>query len=100
MTILNRSITEIYCDLKHINFGWDAIKRDYKEGLPRTHFTENDVREFFEQLNFLTQVPLAQKTTLKTVEQRFVFYVYEGNEKFKMVVGFMKNNSTIVVTIH
>lgn len=100
VTIAGREITEIYCDLKHIQYGWDAINRDYNQGPSRNSYKEDDVIAFFEQLNTLTQDPIAQMTSLKSVEQRFVFYVYDGNKKLKMVVDLMKNQSTIVVTIH
>jgi hypothetical protein len=100
VTIAGRVITEIYCDLKHIHYGWDAVNRDYNKGPARNSYKEEDVIAFFEQLNTLAQDPIAQTTRLKSVEQRFVFYVYDGNKKLKMVVDLMKNQSTIVVTIH
>lgn len=100
VTIAGKQITEIYCDLKHIQYGWDAINRDYNQGPARNNYKEEDVIAFFEQLNTLAQEPKAQAASLKSVEQRFVFYVYDGNKKLKMVVDLMKNQSTIVVTIH
>lgn len=100
VTIAGRGITEIYCDLKHIHYGWDAVSRDYNKGPSRNSYKEEDVIAFFEQLNTLAQDPIAQTTRHKSVEQRFVFYVYDGNKKLKMVVDLMKNQSTIVVTIH
>jgi hypothetical protein len=98
--IADRTITEIYCDLKHIQYGWDAEKRDYNQGPARNKYNEEDVVAFFEQLNSLMQAPIAQKASLKSVEYRFVFYVYDGNKKLKMVVDLMKNQTTVVVTIH
>ena len=98
--IADRTITEIYCDLKHIQYGWDADKRDYNQGPARNRYSEEDVIAFFEQLNSLVQAPIAQKASLKSVEYRFVFYVYDGNKKLKMVVDLMKNQTTVVVTIH
>ena len=100
VTIAGRVVTKIYCDLKHIHYGWDAVNRDYNKGPARNSYKEEDVIAFFEQLNTLAQDPIAQKASLKSVEQRFVFYVYDGNKKLKMVVDLMKNQSTIVVTIH
>jgi len=93
-------VTEIYFDLKHINHGWDSIKRDYKEGPARQNLTEDDVVAFFEQLATLIQIPFSQRSTLRSVEKRFIFYVYENDKKFKMVVDIMKNEATVVVTIH
>ena len=98
--IAGRSINEIYFDLKHIQHGWNKEKRDYNDGLARNNYTENDVVSFFEQLNTLVQTPLAQKANFKSVEQRYVFYIYDGDKKLKMVVDLMKNQSTVVVTIH
>lgn len=95
-----RIISEIFFDLKHINYGWDQEKRDYKEGLPRQNLTENDVVSFFEQLNYLRLIPRPQETFLKSVEKRFVFNVYDENRKYRMVVDFMKNEITVVVTIY
>lgn len=100
VTVVGREITEIYCDLLHIQFGWDASNRDYNQGPARNNYKEEDVIAFFEQLNTLTQEPKAQTVSLKSVEQRFVFYVFDGNKKLKMVVDLMKNQLTIVVTIH
>ena len=98
--IAGRSINEIYFDLKHIQYGWNKEKRDYNDGPSRNNYTENDVVSFFEQLNTLVQTPLAQKSSLKSVEQRYAFYIYDGDKKLKMVVDLMKNQSTVVVTIH
>jgi hypothetical protein len=100
VTIAGRIVTEIYCDLKHIHYGWDAVNRDYNKGPARNSYKEEDVIAFFEQLNTLAQDPSAQTASLKSVEQRFVFYVYDRNKKLKMVVDLMNNQSTIVVTIH
>jgi hypothetical protein len=98
--IEGRVISQIFFDLKHINYGWDAESRDYKQGPARQNFTEEDIINFFEQLNTLVQMPKAQATTLKSVEKRFIFYVYDGDKKLKMVVDLMKNDATVVVTIH
>ena len=98
--ISGRIISEIYFDLKHINYGWDAEKRDYNKGLPRNNFTEDDVVSFFEQLNTLVTFPKETSPFLKSVEKRLVFYVFERDIKLRMVVDFMKNQSTVVVTIH
>lgn len=72
VTIAGREITEFYCDLKHIQYGWDAINRDYGQGPARSSYREEDVIAFFEQLNTLAQEPKAQAASLKSVEQRFV----------------------------
>ncbi len=98
--INSRKISEIFFDLKHINYGWDKERCDYNHGPRRNSFFEADVVALFEQLNTLVQVPFAQKVNLKSVDQRYVFYVYDGDRRLKMVVDFMKNNSTVVVTIH
>lgn len=50
VVIAERTITEIYCDLKHIQYGWDAEKRDYNQGPARNRYSEEDVIAFFEQL--------------------------------------------------
>lgn len=100
VVIADRTITEIYCDLRHIQYGWNASIRDYNQGPARNSYREEDVIAFFEQLNSLVQAPIAQKASLKSVEYRFVFYVYDGNKKLKMVVDLMKNQTTVVVTIH
>lgn len=100
VTIGERVVTEIYCDLKHINYGWNAINRDYNKASPRSSYKEEDIIAFFDQLNTLAEDPVAQQSSLKNVEQRYVFYVYDGNKKLKMVVDLMRNQSTIVVTIH
>ncbi len=100
VTISGRSIEEIFFDLKHIQFGWDKVKRDYNAGPARNDYTEDDIVDLFEQLNFLVQVPIEQKAKKKSVEHRFIFYIYDGNKKLKMVVDLMKNDATVVVTIH
>jgi hypothetical protein len=61
--IADRSINEIYFDLKHIQYGWNKEKRDYNDGPARNNYTEDDVVSFFEQLNTLAQTPLAQKAS-------------------------------------
>ena len=100
VVIADRTITEIYCDLKHIQYGWNTEIRDYNQGQARNSYNEEDVVAFFEQINSLVQVPIAQKVTLKSVKYRFVFYVFDGNKKLKMVVDLMKNQTTVVVTIY
>lgn len=96
----DREIEEIYFDLLHIQYGWDQIKKDYYQGPARNRFTEVDIVDLFEQLNTLLQIPVEQKAKKKSVESRFIFYIYDGNKKLKMVVDFMKNDATVVVTIH
>ena len=98
--IEGRIVSEILFDLKHINYGWDAEKRDYRSGPARQNYSEDDVVNFFEQLNSLVQIPKSQETNLKTVEERFMFYIYDDDKKIKMIVDFMRNNSTVVVTIY
>ena len=100
LILQGRTISSIFFDLRHINYGWDAIKRDYNEGPPRQNFSEKDVVCLFEQLEALVQIPQEQKSKLKTVEKRFCFYVYEQNKRLRMVVDFMKNEATVVVTIY
>lgn len=100
VTIADRVVTEIHFDLLHIQYGWDKENRDYSKGGPRNSYTEADVIAFFEQLNTLAQTPAEQVVSLKIVDKRFVFYVYDGVKKLKMVVDMMKNSSTFVVTIH
>ncbi len=98
--IEGRIVSEIFFDLKHIRHGWDAEKRDYNIGPTRNNYSEDDVVNFFEQLNTLVQIPRPQEVKLKSVDKRFIFYVYDGDKKLKMVVDLMKNSSTVVVTIH
>jgi hypothetical protein len=100
VSIAGRVVTEIHFDLLHIQYGWNKENRDYNKGSPRNNYTEADVIAFFEQLNTLAQVPEEQIASLKVVDKRFVFYVYDGVKKLKMVVDLMKNSSTFVVTIH
>ena len=100
VTITERVITEIHFDLLHIQYGWDKENKDYNKGSPRNGYTETDVIAFFEQLNILAQAPIEQVVSLKTVEKRFVFYVFDGPKKLEMVVDLMKNSATFVVTIH
>ncbi|MDH4468569.1 MAG: hypothetical protein QE271_10955 [Bacteriovoracaceae bacterium] len=38
--------------------------------------------------------------SLKSVEHRYVFYIYNGDKKLKMVVDLMTNQSSAVVTIY
>lgn len=98
--IAGRVVEEIFFDLKHIQYGWDQSKRDYKQGPARNNYTEDDIIDLFEQLNTLVQTPIEQKVKKKSVEHRFIFYIYDGNKKLKMVVDLMKNEATVVVTIH
>lgn len=98
--ITGRVVYEIYFDLKHINYGWDQEKRDYREGPARNSYSGDEVVGLFEQLNTLVQTPVEQKASKKSVEHRFIFYVYDGDKRLKMVVDLIKNNATVVVTIH
>lgn len=100
LIIEGRTISTIYFDLIHINYGWDIVKRDYNQGYPRQNFTEDEVVGFFEQLDLLVQTPNEQQVKLKSVEKRFCFYVYEQDKKLRMIVDFMKNEATVVVTIY
>ncbi len=100
LIIHGRTISSIQFDLRHINFGWDATKRDYNNGPPRQNFSEDDIVRFFEQLDTLVQVPEEQLSKLKTVDKRFCFYIYEQDRRLKMIVDFMKNELTVVVTIY
>jgi hypothetical protein len=72
VTLLGQDIYEVYCDLKHIQYGWDSVRRDYNQGPPRNNYTEEDVMIFFEQLNYLTFIPVPQRTYLKSVKYRFI----------------------------
>lgn len=98
--ICGRVVNDIWFDLKHIQHGWDKIRKDYNRGPARNNYSEEDVIIIFEQLGALVQEPYVQPTTLKDVEKRMIFYVYDEGKKLKMVVDFMKNSSTVVVTIH
>jgi hypothetical protein len=98
--IADREVTEIYFDLKHIQHGWDPVKKDYSDEPARNSYSEEDIVELFEQLNTLIQTPVAQKTNLSSVAQRYVFYIYDDGKRLKIVVDLMKNESTVVVTIH
>lgn len=86
VTISGRVVEEIFFDLKHIQYGWDQEKRDYKEGPARNTYTEDDIIDLFEQLNTLVQTPIEQKAKMKSVEHRFIFYIYDGDKRLKMVV--------------
>ena len=99
VTILSRTITEIHFDLKHIQHGWDPSAKDYNKGPARNDYSEEDIVSFFEQLNAITQTPRPQPSSLKTVESRLLFYVYDEGKKLKMIVDLMKNNLTVVVTV-
>lgn len=99
VTVLGRTVVEIFFDLKHIQHGWDVERKNYNDGPARNNYQEEDIVAFFEQLNLIEQVPLPQVTKLKTVEHRLIFYVYDEGKKLKMVVDLMKNNSTVVVTV-
>ncbi len=98
--ISGRLVRDIWFDLKHIQYGWDKKRRDYNIGPARNSYSEEDVIMIFEQLKHLEQDPRIQLTNLKDVEKRMIFYVYDEGKKLKMVVDFMKNSSTVVVTIH
>ena len=74
--------TEIYFDLKHIHYGWDNEKRDYKAGPARNAYSEDDVVNFFEQLNILVQRPEIRETKLKDVDKHFIVFIFDGNKKF------------------
>jgi hypothetical protein len=100
VTVFDKVVEEIFFDLKHIQYGWDKDKRDYKDGPPRNHYTSDDIVDFFEQLNTLCQKPKEQICHKKTVKRRFIFYIFDGDKKLKMVVDFMLNESTVVVTIY
>jgi hypothetical protein len=100
VTIAERVIDQIFFDLKHIQYGWDQERRDYKAGPARNNYTEDDIVDLFEQLNTLVQIPIEQKVKKKSVEHRFIFYIYDGDKRLKMVVDLMKNDATVVVTIH
>jgi hypothetical protein len=45
-------------------------------------------------------MPVEQKAKKKSIERRFIFYIYDGDKRLKMVVDLMKNYATVVVTIH
>lgn len=98
--ILDRVITEIHFDLKHIQHGWNKATKNYNTGPARNNYTEQEVIGFFEQLNFLSEVPGPQQTSIAVVDKRFVFYIYDKGKKLKMVVDFMKTEAIVVVTIH
>jgi hypothetical protein len=98
--LCGRSIHEIWFDLKHIQYGWDKERKDYNHGPARNHYSEEDVIMIFSQLETLIRPPFVQKTNLRDVEKRMIFYVYDEGKKLKMVVDFMKNSSIVVVTIH
>ena len=98
--ISGRLIHEIWFDLKHIQFGWDKRRKDYNTGPARNNYSEEEIVIIFEQLGSLTQNPFVQTTNLRNVERRMIFYVYDEGKKLKMVVDFMKNSATVVVTIH
>ncbi len=95
-----RTIVEIHFDLMHIRFGWDKEKRDYKVGPPRNQYSGDDIVALFEQLNALLQKPEEQQVQLKSVENRYIFYIFDEGKRLRMVVDFMKNKATVVVTIH
>jgi hypothetical protein len=95
-----REIQEIFFDLKHIHHGWDKDKRDYNTGAAQNSLSEDDVVSLFEQLGTLSQTPIEQNAKKKSVEHRFIFYVYDGNKRLKMVVDLMKNDATVVVIIY
>lgn len=96
----NRIVAEIYFDLLHINYGWNKDLKDYNSGRPRSNYTEQDIICFFEQLNFLNQKPQEQEVALKNVEKRFIFYIFDGDKKLKMVIDLLRNLTTFVVTIY
>jgi hypothetical protein len=100
LLIKGRLVRDIWFDLKHIQFGWDKKLRDYNQGPPRNSYSEEDVVMIFEQLRTLEQEPSVQSSNLRDVESRMIFYVYDEGKKLKMVVDFMKNSSTVVVTIY
>lgn len=100
VVIAGKEIIEIFFDLKHINYGWDKEKRDYKNETPRSYYTEDDIIALFEQLNTLISVPTAQRARKKSVEHRYVFYIYDENKKLTMVVDLMKNQTTVIVTLY
>jgi len=100
VTVCDKTVDDIWFDLKHIQYGWDKVARDYNRGPQRNSYTEDDIVTLFEQLGTLLQAPQEQVTTLKDVEKRFVFYIYDEGQRLKMVVDFMKNSATVVVTIH
>lgn len=99
VTILGRTVVEIFFDLRHIHHGWDVTRKDYNAGPARNNYSEEDIVAFFEQLNTIAQTPVPQTANWKTVEHRLVFYVYDEGKKLKMVVDLMKNDSTVVVTV-
>lgn len=98
--LCGRLIHEIWFDLKHIQYGWNKERKDYNHGPARNKYSEEDVILIFEQLGTLIQSPVDQKMNLRHVEKRMIFYVYDEGKKLKMVVDFMKNSATVVVTIH
>jgi len=100
ISICGRLIQDIWFDLRHIQYGWDKKRRDYNVGPARNNYSEEDVIMIFEQLVTLEQDPSIQPTNLKDVEKRMIFFVYDKGKKLKMVVDFMKNSSTVLVTIH
>jgi hypothetical protein len=48
VSIAGRVVEDIFFDLKHIHFGWDNQKRDFKDGPARNNYTEDDVVDLFE----------------------------------------------------
>jgi hypothetical protein len=98
--ICGRVVEDIWFDLKHIHYGWDKKRKDYNIGPIRNNYSEEDVVTIFEQLGILVQEPEIQSTNLRDVEKRLIFFVFDEGKKLKLVVDFMKNSSTVVVTIH
>lgn len=100
-------VKKIKFDLEHINRGWDQNKNDYNPK-ERTHYTEEDIIEFFEQFGY---VNIEWDNDSKTVEEvkgkkyhRYVAYVtdHKDDKQKKIVVDipFDFKNEGVVVTVY
>jgi hypothetical protein len=105
-----KRINKIRFDLEHINRGWDKNKNDYNP-TRRSHYEEDDVIEFFEQLGFYSiewdggpEGNKIREVIKGKVHFRYIAIITDHNcrELKKMIIDLPEDfeNVGIVVTIY
>ncbi|PIK14720.1 hypothetical protein [Halobacteriovorax sp. JY17] len=95
-------ITRIAFDLKHINFGWDKNRRDYKTK-QRSFLTDIDVLYFIIHLNnYEIDKEGLNRILLPSGVLRYIFKVWDEEVSYRMVIDIRKvsNELATIVTIY
>jgi hypothetical protein len=100
-------ITKIRFDLEHINRGWDKELNDYNK-TKRSHYTSDDIVDFFEQLRLYAIKWDSQNKLIKEIKgqcyYRYLAYVWDLKKKKrkKIVIDVSEDfkGSGIIVTVY